>query len=233
MLNELLKSNIAMVGGGNFCTQLLQLLFSEQFKDQHLSIIGVADRNDRAEGLLYAQKLGIFTTADYRDLYELENLQILMELTGNVKLGVIINMTKPLGVKFIDHVDSRTIWTSLRVETEKRKALKLLRQKKDSTADIHDFFEQFADRLGNVIIQRSNRYVEIERESIESEIALSQIIEGSTEAWEAEILDQASLSVGQNGFSSMDLFDVGQFYDMPGFSDHDWDSEVELTPSTA
>ncbi len=99
MLNELLKSNIAMVGGGNFCKQLLQLLFSEQFKDQHLSIIGVADQNDRAEGLLYAQKLGIFTTADYRDLYELENLQILMELTGNVKLGVIINMTKPLGCK--------------------------------------------------------------------------------------------------------------------------------------
>ncbi len=180
MLNELLKSNIAMVGGGNFCKQLLQLLFSEQFKDQHLSIIGVADKNDRAEGLLYAQKMGIFTTADYRDLYELENLQILMELTGNVKLGVTLNMTKPLGVKFFDHVDSRTIWTSLRVETEKRKALKLLRQKKDSTADIHAFFEQFADRLGNVIIQRSNRYVEIERESIESEIALSQIIEGST-----------------------------------------------------
>jgi PAS domain S-box-containing protein len=180
VLNELLKSNIAMVGGGNFCKQLLQLLFSEQFKDQHLSIIGVADQNDRAEGLLYAQKLGIFTTADYKDLYELENLQILMELTGNVKLGVIINMTKPLGVKFIDHVDSRTIWTSLQVETEKRKALKLLGQKKDSTADIHGFFEQFADRLGKVIIQRSNRYVEIERESIESEIALSQIIEGST-----------------------------------------------------
>ncbi|MEE4263569.1 MAG: PAS domain S-box protein [Desulfobacteraceae bacterium] len=180
MLNELLKSNIAMVGGGNFCRQLLQLLFSEQFKDQHPSILGVADKNDQAEGLLYAQKLGILTTADYRDLYQLENLQILMELTGNVKLGVTIKMTKPLAVKFFDHVDCRTIWTSLQVEAEKRKALKLLHEKKDSTADIDAFFEQFAERLGNVIIQRSNRYVEIERESIESEIALSQIIEGST-----------------------------------------------------
>jgi PAS domain S-box-containing protein len=180
VLNELLKSNIAIVGGGNFCKQLLQSLFSEHFKDQHPSIIGVADRNDRAEGLRYAQKLGIFTTADYRDLYGLENLQILMELTGDVKLGVIINMTKPLGVKFYDHVDSRTIWTSLQVEVEKRKALKLLRLKKDSATDIDGFIEKFADRLGDVIIQRSNRYVEIERESIESAIALSQIIEGST-----------------------------------------------------
>jgi PAS domain S-box-containing protein len=180
VLSELLKSNIAIVGGGNFCKQLLQSLFSEQFKDQHPSILGVADRNDRAEGLLYAQKMGILTTADYRDLYGLENLQIIMEVTGNVKLGVIINMTKPLGVKFYDHVDSRTIWTSLQVEIEKRKALKVLRQKKDSATDIDGFFEKFADRLGDVIIQRSNRYVEIERESIESAIALSQIIEGST-----------------------------------------------------
>ena len=180
MIDELLRSHIAIVGGGNFCKQLLRLLFSEHFKGQHPSIIGVADKDSRAEGLLYAKKMGIFTTADYRDLYALDNLQVLMELTGDVKLGVIINITKPLDVKFIDHIDARTIWTSLRVETEKRKALKLLRHNKDSAADIQVFFEQFADRLGDVIIQRSNRYVEIERESIESTIALSQIIEGST-----------------------------------------------------
>ena len=180
MIDELLRSHIAIVGGGNFCKQLLRLLFSEDFKGQHPSIIGVADKDSRAEGLLYAEEMGIFTTADYRDLYELENLQVLMELTGDVKLGVIIKMTKPVEVKFYDYVDSRTIWTSLQVETEKRKALKVLRQKKDCATDIDGFFEQFADRLGNVIIQRSNRYVEIERESIEGAIALSQIIEGST-----------------------------------------------------
>jgi len=180
VIDELLRSHIAIVGGGNFCKQLLRLLFSEHFKGQHPSIIGVADKDSRAEGLLYAKEMGIFTTADYRDLYALDNLQVLMELTGDVKLGVIINITKPLDVKFIDHIDARTIWTSLRVETEKRKALKLLRHNKDSAADIQVFFEQFADRLGDVIIQRSNRYVEIERESIESTIALSQIIEGST-----------------------------------------------------
>ncbi len=97
MINELLRSNIAIVGGGNFCIQLLRLLSSEHFKDQHPSIIGVADKNSRAEGLLYAKKMGIFTTADYRDLFELENLQVLMELTGDVGLGVIINTQSPWG----------------------------------------------------------------------------------------------------------------------------------------
>jgi PAS domain S-box-containing protein len=180
MLNELLKSNIAIIGGGEFCRQLLELLYSDHFKEQRPSILGVADKNVEAEGLLYAAEIGIFTTGDYRDLYQLENLQILMGVTTDVKLGAIITATKPEGIKFIDHVESRTIWTSLQVEKEKRKALKELRQDKYSAENIDSLFEQFADRLADVITERSNRYVEIERELIESERALSQIIEGST-----------------------------------------------------
>ena len=140
----------------------------------------MADKNIQAEGLLYAAEIGLFTTSDYRDLYALENLQILMEVTSDVKLGALINTTKPKGIKFIDHVESRTIWTSLQVEKEKRKALKELRQNRYSAANIDGLFEQFADRMAHVIKERSNRYVEIERELIESERALSQIIEGST-----------------------------------------------------
>ena len=180
MINQLLKSNIAIVGGGRFCKNLLELLYSEHFEEQRPSVLGVADKDDQAEGLLYAARKGIFTTSDYRELFELENLQTIMELTADDKLSVIINITKPCAVRLIDHVESRTIWTSLRVEAEKRKALKALGRHKDSTPDINLLFEQFADRLGNVIRQRSNRYVEIERELVESEIALSQIIEGST-----------------------------------------------------
>ena len=180
MLNELLKSNIAIIGGDEFCRQLLQLLYSDHFKEQRPSILGVADKNVQAEGLLYAAEIGIFTTSDYRDLYQLENLQILMGVTTDVKLGAIITATKPEAIKFIDHVESRTIWTSLQVEKEKRKALKELRQNRYNAENIDSLFEQFADRLADVITERSNRYVEIERELIESERALSQIIQGST-----------------------------------------------------
>jgi PAS domain S-box-containing protein len=180
MIDELLKSNIAIVGGGRFCKNLLTLIYSELFDDRRPTILGVADRDDQAEGMLYAGRKGIFTTSDYRDLYRLEDLQVIMELTSDDKLSVTINMTKPENVRLIDHVESRTIWTSLQVEAEKRNALNVLGSHKDSTDDINTLFEKFTDRLGDVIRQRSDRYVEIERELIESEIALSQIIEGST-----------------------------------------------------
>ena len=80
MLDKLLKSNIAIVGGGNFCKRLLQLLFSAHFDDCRPSILGVADINRQAEGWIYAKEKGIPTTEDYRELYALKDLQILMEL---------------------------------------------------------------------------------------------------------------------------------------------------------
>jgi PAS domain S-box-containing protein len=180
VINELLKSNIAIVGGGRFCKDLLELLYSEQFQDQRPSIIGVADKNMQAEGLAYARQMGVYTTDDYRDLFELENLEVLMELTTDLRLGVILSLIKPCETRLIDHVEARTIWTSLQVEKEKREALKMLHQHQNGAPEINSLFEKFADRLGEVINKRSHRYMEIERELIESDITLSQIIEGST-----------------------------------------------------
>jgi len=180
VLDKFLKSKIAIVGGGNFCKKLLQLLFSEPFEDCHPTVLAVADINGKAEGFVYAKQMGIFTTRNYHELYGLKNLQVLMELTPDTEFGGIIKKEKPDAVELIDHVDARTVWSALRVEAEKRRALKELRQKNFNAAKIDLLFERFANRLANVINERSVRYVEIERELIESEKALSQIIEGST-----------------------------------------------------
>ncbi len=180
MLDKLLKSNIAIVGGGNFCKKLLQLLFSETFEDCSQAILGVADSDDRADGRVFAEQMGILTTPNYRDLYDLKDLQILMELTADAELAGIINKEKPPGVELIDHVTARTIWSALQVEAAKRNALKELRQNNFKAAQIDRLFERFADRLVEVIRERGERYIEIERGLIESKKALSQIIEGST-----------------------------------------------------
>ena len=75
MIDQLLKSNIAIVGGGRFCKNLLELFYSEPFEDQCPSILGVADKNDQAEGLLYASRNEIFITTDYRELLKLADLK--------------------------------------------------------------------------------------------------------------------------------------------------------------
>lgn len=180
MINELLKSNIAIVGGGQFCKRFLELLYGVDFQDQHPTILGVADLDSGAQGIVYAREVGILTTTDFMDLLQLDNLQILVELTGNEDLFNVIKKKAPAGVKIVNHIEARSIWSSLQVEKEKRKALKEIWQNRFKAEDIDILFEEFADRMGEVVKERSDRYMEIERELAKSERALAQIIEGST-----------------------------------------------------
>lgn len=180
MLENIINSNIAIIGGGRFCKLFLQYLFDENFIDRSPNILGVADINSQAEGLVYARQMGIYTTNDFKDLYHIEDLQVLIELTDDASLWDVINQTKPSGVALIDHLQARAMWSSLQLESEKRKALKALREKENVTADVLKHAAQFADRLIEVNKKRNLRYLEIEKDFIESERSLAQIIQGST-----------------------------------------------------
>jgi PAS domain S-box-containing protein len=177
---NILDFNIAIVGGGRFCKIFLQYLFDKSFMDRSPRVIGVADVDPDAEGLRFAREMGIFTTSDYRELYRLQDLQVLIELTNDANLWDIIKKTKPAGVELVDHVEARGLWSLLQLEKEKRDALREL-QKMDAAADeVLTRFDCLADRLIAVIKKRNVRYLEIEKELIESERTLAQIIQGST-----------------------------------------------------
>jgi hypothetical protein len=180
MSKNLLDTKIAIIGGGRFCKLFLQYLFDENFMDRSPNVLGVADINDQAEGLTYARQMGIYTTNDYENLYRIENLQVLIELTDDASLWDVIKQTKPSSVALIDHVQARAMWSTLQLESEKRKALKALKEKENVTADVLKQAEQFADRLMEVNKKRNLRYLEIEKDFIESERSLAQIIQGST-----------------------------------------------------
>jgi PAS domain S-box-containing protein len=180
MIENLQDSTIAIIGGGRFCKIFLEYLCDRNFMDHSPPVLGVADINPHAEGLLFARRMGIFTTQDYRQLYTLENLQVLIEMTGDPSLSDTIKKTKPAGVELIDQIEARAIWSTLQLEREKRQALKELKQHEALTPGILARFETFADRLAQVIIKRNEHYLKIERELIEGERTLSQIIQGST-----------------------------------------------------
>ena len=78
---HILKSKFAIIGGGRFCRILLGYLFDTAFMENPPAVLGVADIDPEAEGLQFARQLGIWTTTDYREFYDLEELQYLLELT--------------------------------------------------------------------------------------------------------------------------------------------------------
>ncbi|WP_028303273.1 hypothetical protein [Oceanospirillum maris] len=70
---------IAVIGAGHAGIELLQKLFEADFID----IVGVADTNDNAPGMLLARENKVLTTTDMNSLLvESTNIDIIIDVTG-------------------------------------------------------------------------------------------------------------------------------------------------------
>ena len=86
-----------------------------------MKVLGVADINPQAPGLVYAAKLNLFATTNFEELYDLVNLNLLIELTGSEEVREAILRTKPTGISIMDHRGARFLWNLIQMEMEKTK----------------------------------------------------------------------------------------------------------------
>jgi PAS domain S-box-containing protein len=111
--------NVAFVGGGEACHNLLRILDRERLSRLKMKILGVADTNPKAPGLVYAKKLNLFTTSNFRDLYTLKELNFIFELTGSTDVREAIRKTKPPEISLVGHRGARLLFDLVQLETEK------------------------------------------------------------------------------------------------------------------
>ncbi|MFH2220256.1 MAG: ATP-binding protein [Pseudomonadota bacterium] len=95
--------NLAIVGGGRTCKFFLELLRNEPFPLLNINIVGVCDIDPAAEGLSLAKKMGIFTTNNFHDLFQIEDLDSILELTGSRDVLLEIVRLRPKGVGVLEH----------------------------------------------------------------------------------------------------------------------------------
>lgn len=95
--------NLAIVGGGRACKFFLNLLRNESFTYLKINIVGVCDINPEAEGLVLAKELGIYTTNDFQDLFKIDKLDSIIELTGSKEVLLDIIRFRPKEVGVIEH----------------------------------------------------------------------------------------------------------------------------------
>ncbi len=98
---------IAVIGGGRRCAGLLRMLDARQFPNLKVRIMAVADLNDDAEGVVLARSRGIPTTKDYREFFNIENLDLVVELTSNETLLEDFLKNKPEGLRILEANVSR------------------------------------------------------------------------------------------------------------------------------
>jgi PAS domain S-box-containing protein len=113
--------NVAIVGGGPGGKAIMDMLFAERLSQLRMKLIGVACTNPAAVGYRYAQEKGVHTTTDFRDLFRLKDLGMIIELTGNDEVASEIGRTKPDHVRFIDHVTARLFWDIFQIEEQRLK----------------------------------------------------------------------------------------------------------------
>ena len=178
--NLLHNANVAIVGGGKFCRKLIKFFREDDLAPQKPNIIGVADIDSSADGITYARQLDIFTTTDHTQLYRLDGLQVILEITHDPDLAAGIQGSKPAHVKLVDHFDARYLWDSLQVENLRLGVLNRFDKQKDDPVALEKLFQKSFNCFNNIISRRNTRSRQIEIELLEKERTQTQIIQGST-----------------------------------------------------
>jgi len=113
--------NIAVVGGGRKCVQLLKLIDQHEFEEIHPKVVAVADLKNNAPGLVLAQEKEIFTTNDYNDLFTRDDIHLIIELTGHTNVLYDILKKKALNVRVISERTAQLFWEIARISAKQKK----------------------------------------------------------------------------------------------------------------
>jgi signal transduction histidine kinase len=142
MMEQLKTLNVAVVGGGPGCKAIIKMILAKKLSRLRMKLIGLASTNPKAVGYLYAQEKGIHTTTDFRDLYKLKDLHMIIELTGRDEVAHEIARTKPDHIRLLDHVAAHLFWDVFDIEekriAERKRAQEALEHEKTEKEMILD-----------------------------------------------------------------------------------------------
>lgn len=109
---------IAVIGGGRRCKTFLEMLDAQRFPRLQAQIVAVADPDDNASGILLARQKNIYTTNNYRDFYEIGDLDLVIELTGKEELLEDFLKHNPAKVRVLEATISRLFSDVIRLRQE-------------------------------------------------------------------------------------------------------------------
>jgi PAS domain S-box-containing protein len=110
--------NVAIVGGGEACRNLLSLLDDERLSRLGMTIVGVSEPDPGGPGLRLAREMGLFTAADFHTLYDLD-VNMILEMTGLEEVREEIERSKPARISLMDHRAVRLLWDLIQMEMER------------------------------------------------------------------------------------------------------------------
>lgn len=113
--------NIALVGGGDLCRELLlKTTFDLEEEGVFTPIIAVADPDPETPGMLLAKKSGLITVDDYHDLYDPRyNIHLIIILRPETVILEDILATRPPRIRILSYHVFEIFWKAIGREEHK------------------------------------------------------------------------------------------------------------------
>ena len=113
--------NIAFVGGGDFCREILEKTTAvyEQ-EEMYAPILAVADPDPKSPGMVLADEYGLLTFRDCRQLYDRRyNINLIIILTPEQEIFDDILRTRPQRIRILSYQVFRIFWEAIGQEERK------------------------------------------------------------------------------------------------------------------
>lgn len=120
--------NIAVVGGGDRCRRLIEVIQQHTFQEIHPRIIAVADTDKTAPGVVLARRKDIQVTEDYNDFFNRQDIDLIVDLTNNKDIYNDILAKKNKAVQTISTMTADLFWEIARVSTLQKKTSQELQE---------------------------------------------------------------------------------------------------------
>lgn len=131
--------HIGLVGGGEFCTEILNRTTSVYAQDEiYASFLAVADSDPQSPAMVLADELGLLTFTDYHQLYDPRyNINLIIVLTPDETILRDILQTRPERIRILSYHVFQIFWKA--IGNEERK----LRQRNEEMETILNGIQDF------------------------------------------------------------------------------------------
>lgn len=161
--------NIAVVGGGKRCLLLLEFLEKHAFQELRPRVVALADKREDAPCLSKAKEKGAFVTTDYNDLFDRNDIDLIIELTGNDEIFYDILQKKKKIVQAFDHRSARLFWEVGRISDIQEK----MKQELDQTRTMYSVLINDLVREDVMVISPSHEILDV-NETLLKKLGLSR-----------------------------------------------------------
>ena len=99
-------THVAIIGAGRGGKALMEIFAT----DPLVKVIGIAEVNQSAAGVSLARRLKIPVTRNYRELLEIERVDLIIDVTGDAEVGRALQDFHRMGVAVIGGASAKFMW---------------------------------------------------------------------------------------------------------------------------